>query len=136
MSVLFYLSTLPTFIMWFMVVLGFMAAYHLIYVYAITPYNEYRLISEGNLAAAYAFAGSMLGYVIPLATAMIYASTKLDLVSWAIVALVIQSATFLVFWFIYRDMPKQIENDNRAVGVFVGVLSLSVGILNASTMVY
>ena len=39
----------------------------------ITPHNEWQLIKNNNTAAALAFSGTLLGYVIPLSSAAINA---------------------------------------------------------------
>ncbi len=56
----------------------------------ITPHNEWQLIKNNNTAAALAFSGTLLGYVIPLSSAAINAVSIPDYFAWGGIALVIQ----------------------------------------------
>ncbi len=54
------------------------------------------MIREGNIAAAVALNGGLLGFVIPLASVIAHSATLVDLVAWGVVALVVQLGEFLV----------------------------------------
>mgnify|MGYP000550283025 CR=1 FL=1 len=60
----------------------------------ITPHNEWQLIKNNNTAAALAFSGTLLGYVIPLSSAAINAVSIPDYFAWGGIALVIQLLVF------------------------------------------
>jgi len=65
------------------------------YVYQwVTPYNEKALIRQGNLAAAIALAGALIGYVLPLASALSHTVSLPEFAAWATLAGVIQIAAF------------------------------------------
>lgn len=72
----------------------------------ITPHNEWQLIKNNNTAAALAFSGTLLGYVIPLSSAAINAVSIPDYFAWGGIALVIQ---LLVFAGVRLYMPALSE---------------------------
>jgi putative membrane protein len=110
--------------------LAFKAVYQ-----AITPHNERALIRAGNSAAAVALGGAVLGYVIPLASALSQTHSLLEFVAWAALAGVIQIAAF---WGVRRivlpDVSTRIENGEMSAGLYLLTISLAVGILNAACM--
>jgi putative membrane protein len=108
----------------------FKAAYQ-----AITPHNEGKLIREGNPAAAVALGGAVLGYVIPLASALAHTVSLPEFVAWALVAGVVQIA---VFWIVRRvalpDISARIERGEISAALYLLMISLAVGVLNAASM--
>jgi len=88
---------------------GFTLIFKAIYRW-ITPHDEGALIRSGNMAAAVALGGALLGYVIPLASALAHTATLPEFVAWAILAGVIQIVTF---WVVRRvalpDVSARIE---------------------------
>ena len=53
----------------------------------ITEHDEIALMREGNVAAALALAGTMIGFAIPLARTITQSASLLDMLIWALVAL-------------------------------------------------
>lgn len=102
----------------------------------ITPHDEWRLIKENNLAATYGFIGALLGYIIPLASVAINSFNLLDYLLWGAVALVVQLLVFTAVRLFIRDISQRIEENQHAAGLFLGAVSLGVGILNAACMTY
>lgn len=101
----------------------------------ITPYNEFQLIRDGNLSAAMALSGVAIGLALPLGSLAIHAVSLVDMAMWAGIALVVQLVLYLAF---YRLMMVRsaIESDNRAVGLYLGMMSVGMGILNAACLTY
>ena len=110
--------------------LMFKALYRLI-----TPHDEGKLIREGNIAAAIALGGAVIGYVIPLASALSHTESLPEFVAWAILAGVIQIVTF---WAVRKvalpDISARIERGEIAPALYLLTISLAVGILNAACM--
>jgi putative membrane protein len=110
--------------------LGFKAVYQWI-----TPHNEKALIREGNAAAAMVLGGAILGYVIPLASALAQTRSLLEFIAWALLAGLIQIA---VFWVVrrvaLRDVSARIERGEMACAIYLASLSVAVGVLNAACM--
>jgi putative membrane protein len=101
----------------------------------VTPYNEGKLIREGNVAAALALGGALVGYVLPLASALSNTVTLLEFCAWAALAGVIQIAAFtLVRVVVMKDVAARIEKGEIAAGVYLLSISLAVGLLNAACM--
>jgi len=101
----------------------------------ITPHDEGALIRAGNSAAAVALGGALIGYVIPLASALTQTHSLPEFVAWAILAGVIQISTF---WIVRRvalpDVSARIERGEMSSAIYLTVISLAVGILNAACM--
>jgi putative membrane protein len=101
----------------------------------ITPHDEGALIRAGNPAAAIALGGALLGYVIPLASALAHTETLPEFVAWAILAGVIQ---VVAFWVVRRvalpDVSARIERGEISTAIYLLSISLAVGILNAACM--
>lgn len=110
--------------------LGFMALYRLV-----TPHDEGKLIRQGNVAAAVALGGAVLGYVIPLASALSQTHSLAEFAAWAALAGVIQ---ILVFWGVRRlalpDVSARIERGETASAIYLMLISVAVGIINAACM--
>ncbi len=101
----------------------------------VTPYNEGELIREGNVAAALALGGALVGYVLPLASALSNTVTLLEFCAWAALAGVLQIAAFtLVRVVVMKDVTARIEKGETAAGVYLMSISLAVGVLNAACM--
>lgn len=101
----------------------------------ITPHDEGALIRGGNSAAAVALGGALLGYVIPLASALTQTHSLPEFVAWALLAGVIQIATF---WLVRRialpDVSERIARGEMSTALYLLSISLVVGILNAACM--
>ena len=128
-------SGFPAFIINFAAALALLAVFLFIYI-KITPYHEIDLIRAGNLAAAASLSGAMLGFAIPLAQAVAQSDSLIDMLIWAGIALVIQLLVYAVVRLIIPGISKDIPEGHVAQGVFLGMLSLATGILNAACMTY
>lgn len=106
------------------------------YVYQwVTPYNEKALIRQGNMAAAIALAGALIGYVLPLASALSHTVSLPEFAAWAALAGVIQIAAFTgVRLVALPDVQARIENGETSIGVYLAGISIAVGVLNAACM--
>lgn len=71
------LSTFPNFLAYFAGGSGLTAIFVLLYT-NLTPYREIALIRAGNTAAAIAFVGALLGFVMPLASVIAHSASLLD----------------------------------------------------------
>jgi putative membrane protein len=112
----------------------FTLAFKVIYQW-VTPYNEAKLIREGNVAAALALGGALVGYVLPLASALSNTVSLVEFCAWAALAGVIQIAAFtLVRVVAMKDVSARIEKGEIAAGVYLMSISLAVGLLNAACM--
>ena len=131
----FSLAGFGSFLLYFGMAVMFVVAYVSIYVH-VTPYREFALIREGSAAAAASLSGTLLGFVLPLASAVIHSVNTLDMAVWAVVALVVQIAVYLVVRALLPGIVRHIPEGRVGAGVFLGAVSLAAGILNAACMTY
>ncbi|HVL42515.1 MAG TPA: DUF350 domain-containing protein [Brevundimonas sp.] len=122
------------FIIAFLAAVLFFAAFKFIY-QRVTPYNERTLIREGNVAAAVALGGALIGYVLPLASALSHTVSLPEFAAWALLAGVIQIVSFIfVSRVLYRALAARIEAGELAAGIYLASVSIGVGLLNAACM--
>jgi putative membrane protein len=112
-----------------------LAVFSAIYI-RITPYREFALIREGNMAAAFSFSGTYLGFVAPLAAAVKYSVNPIDMAIWGVVALVIQIFAYLVCRMLFPTVTVDIPAGKQSTGFVLGIMSLGVGLLNSACMAY
>lgn len=113
---------------------AFTIAFKVIYQLA-TPYNERTLIREGNVAAAITLGAALLGYVLPLASALEHTVSLPEFAVWALLAGVIQIVAFTVVRvLVMRDFSDRIARGELAAAIYMGSISLCVGLLNAACM--
>jgi putative membrane protein len=128
-----YLSTLPNFLMYLglsVVLLGVFMGLYLV----ITPQHELRLIHQGNISASVVLIGTLLGFALPVASAMAHSVALLDLALWGAVAGAVQLLTYLVLRMLIPDLRQQIETDRISVAILLAGLTLCMGLLNAAAM--
>lgn len=102
-----------------------------------TPYDERALIAQGNMSAAIALGGAIIGFALPLASALTVTVDPIEFAAWALLAGVIQIiASLIVRRFVVRDMVERIESGNVATAVYSAATSIGVGLLNAASMTY
>jgi putative membrane protein len=112
----------------------FTIAFKLIY-QAATPYNERNLIRDGNVAAAITLGAALLGYILPLASALEHTVSLPEFAVWALLAGVIQIVTFtIVRMVVMRDFSERIVRGELAAAIYMASISLGVGLLNAACM--
>lgn len=129
------LAGLPSFLAHFGLAAALTIAFAFIYT-GLTPHREWTLIRQGVTAAAVAFGGSLLGFVLPLASAISQSVNIVDAVTWGIVACVVQIIAFVVTRFVFRDLPSKIAQNDMAAATILAAISLAVGVLNAACMVW
>jgi putative membrane protein len=130
-----YLAGLPAFLAYFGVSVALLIVFGVVYS-KLTPHHEFALIKANKSAGAVAFGGSLLGFVLPLISAISNSVSVIDCVLWGAVAFVVQIATFFSLRIFIRDLGQRIANDEMASGVFVAFTSVAVGALNAASMNY
>lgn len=112
----------------------FTVAFKLIYQW-VTPYHEHALIREGNTAASIALGGALIGYVLPLASALSHTVSLMEFAAWALLAGVIQILVFVtISRMAFRNLVVRIEAGEIAAAVYLAAISICVGLLNAACM--
>ncbi len=120
-----------SFLLYLFSALCLLAAFVVVYVKS-TPYKEFELIRQNNVAAAVCLAGATLGFVLPLASSIYYTHSLVEMLKWGFVTGCIQ---LLVFW-VMRHYAGAIEEGKLAPAIFLASLSIGVGLLNAVSISY
>ena len=125
---------LPAFLIYVGLSVGLVALHASLYM-AATAHDELALIRQNNPAAAIAFAGSLIGYSLPLAVAAQHSATLLVFLVWGVVAILVQVA---IYWFfrllMLKDVSARIDRGEVAAGILLGAASLVGGIVDAACM--
>ena len=121
------------FLVYLAVSLAYLAVFIAIYV-RITPYREMQLIREGNMAASFSLSGAILGFIVPLASAIQHSVNLVDMAIWGLVAMAVQILAFVVVKLCIPSITRDIPEGKGAQGFFLGSLCLGAGLLNAACM--
>jgi putative membrane protein len=129
------LAGLPAFLLYFGLGLLLFVAFAMIYV-RITPYRELALIRDGNLAAAISLSGALLGFVLPLASAIAHSVSALDMVAWGAIASIVQIAVYFVVSRLVPDFAVAIAAARVAPAALLAAVAVGIGLLNAAALTY
>ena len=129
------IAGLPAFLLYFVVGSLLVALYLVAYSF-VTAHDELALIRRNIPAAAIALGLSLLGFALPLSSAIINSVSIIDCVIWGVIALLVQIATYLAVRLLIPDLSTRIEANEMAAALFVGAASLAAGALNAASMSY
>ena len=128
------LQGLPAFIAYFCLTVVAVVAYLAVYM-RITPHDEFILIRNNVPGAAVALGLSLLGFALPLASAVAHAANLLDCAIWAVIALVVQIGVFYAIRIPVPDLSNRIAAGEMASAIWLGLASLTAGLLSAASMV-
>lgn len=129
------LDGLPPFLAYFAVAIVLVLIFIGLYTW-VTPHSEMDLIRANNPAAALAFGGALIGFALPLSSAITHSLSLLDCAIWGAVALVVQVLTFTVLRFSIKQLPERIHNGEIATGILSAAVAIAVGLINAACMSY
>jgi putative membrane protein len=102
-----------------------------------TPYDEKQMIASGNAAAGIALGGAILGFALPLASALTQTASIVEFALWAVLAGVIQIVASLVLRrIVVRDLVSRFQDNNVATASYIAATSIALGLLNAASMTY
>jgi putative membrane protein len=129
------LAKLPDFALFFAGSLALVGLYLLIYTLA-TSHNEFGLIRQNNLAAALSLGLSLIGFALPLSSAIVHSTTIVDLAVWGIVAIIVQLVVYALVRLVLPNLSSRIASGELAAALFLGAASLAAGVINAAAMSY
>jgi putative membrane protein len=127
------LAGLPAFLVYFGVSAAIVVAYLFTYT-RITPHDEFGLIRENVPAAAIALGLSLLGFVLPVASAIAHAANIIECVVWSVIALVVQLIAYFVAQVVDPHLAKRIAAGELASAIWLGLVSVAFGVLSAASM--
>lgn len=130
-----YLATLPNFLIYLAVSIALLTGFVTVYV-LVTPQHELPLIRHGNVSASVVFGATLLGFALPLASAVAHSVNLTDLLVWGVVAGVVQAVASVLLRLVIRDLRAHIEADRISVAITMASLKLALGLLNAAAIVY
>jgi putative membrane protein len=129
------LAGLPAFLVYFCTGLFAVVAYLFVYT-RITPHNEFQLIRDNDPAAAIAPGLSLLGFVLPVVSAIAHAANVADCLIWSAIALTVQIVVFFLVKIPVPNLSARIASGELAPAIWLGLSSLAAGTLNAASMIY
>jgi putative membrane protein len=129
------ISGFPLFALYFVLGLALLVVFVAVHAH-LTSYRELKLIRDGNVAAAISFSGAVLGFVLPLASAVVHSVNPVDMVAWGIIAFIAQ---LIVYFAVNRLVPhfgEAISEGKIAPATLLATLAVAVGVLNAACLTY
>jgi putative membrane protein len=127
------LAGLPAFLLYLLVASVLVAAYLFIYT-SITPHNEFALIRRNVPGAAVALGLSAIGFALPLASAIGHSINVIDCAIWGLIALMVQVAVYYLIRLTVPDLSERIQAGELAPAIWLGLMSVTAGILSAVSM--
>ena len=131
----FSLSGFDDFLVYAGLCVVFVYAYMIVYMWVV-PYNELKLIKEGNVAAAVSLSGAVLGFTFPLAAAVRNSVHPWDMMLWGLIAAGVQLLVYVAVRYTLLNVTRRIANGEVATGTVLAAISVSAGMLNAACMTY
>jgi len=99
-----------------------------------TPYDEMLLIRQGNCAAAFSLGGTLLGFSVTIAAALMHTGNYYQFLGWGAFAMALQLAVWGAVTRLLSMSKDQIEANNVAFGGLLGAISFSIGLVNAGSV--
>jgi putative membrane protein len=125
----------PAFLVYFVVAGAVVVAYLLVYTW-ITPHDEFALIRANVPGAAMALGMSMIGFALPVGSAIAHSANIIDCVIWSVVGLVVQVIVYFLARIPDPDLSRRIAAGETASALWLGLASITGGILSAASMTY
>jgi putative membrane protein len=129
------LAGLPAFLVYFCTALIAVIAYLFVYT-RVTPHNEFQLIRDNDAAAAIALGLSLLGFVLPVVSAIAHSANVIDCFIWSLIALIVQISGYYLVRVPVPKLSERIAAGELAAAIWLGLASLAAGALNAACMIY
>ncbi len=129
------LAGLPAFLVYFCT--GVVAVMLYLFVYMrLTPHDEFALIRNNVPSAAVALGMSLVGFVLPVVSAIVHSANVLDCLIWSVIALIVQVAVYYIVRIPVPNLSERIALGEMAPAIWLGLASFAAGALNAASMVY
>ena len=128
------LAGLPAFLVYFCTAIIAVVVYLFVYT-RITPHDEFKLIRDNDPAAAIALGLSLLGFTLPVVSAIAHSANVFDCMIWSLVALVVQVIVYYAIKIPVPNLSAKIAAGELAPAIWLGLSSLAAGALNAACMI-
>ena len=128
-----FLSAVGAFLLYFVAGAVVMVLFTVLYL-RLTAHDELALIRSGNLAAGIALSGTLAGFAIPLTRGIVQSASLLDMLAWALIALIVQVLVYLAARFVLSDLSSRIERGETSAASFLATISVIAGLINSASM--
>ena len=129
------LSGLPLFLAYFCLSLVVTSVY--LYLYTLlTQHDEFELIRADVPGAAISLGLSLLGFALPVASAIAHAANIVDCIVWSVIALIVQVGVYYLVRIPVPDLSKRIASGQLAPAIYLGLASATAGLLSAASMTW
>ena len=128
------LTGLPAFLVYFCTAIFAVVVYLFVYT-RITPHDEFKLIRDNDPAAAIAPGLSLLGFTLPVVSAVAHSANVVDCLIWSLIALIVQVIVYYVVKIPIPNLSAKIAAGEVAPAIWLGLSSLAAGALNAACMI-
>jgi putative membrane protein len=127
------LTGLPAFLAYFCLSVAAVIAYLLVYT-RITAHDEFELIRKNAPGAALSLGLSLVGFALPLASAIAHAADIVDCAIWSVIALIVQIIVYYGARIPVPDLSRRIASGELAPALWLGLASMTAGLLSAASM--
>ena len=129
------LAGLPAFLAYFCVSTVAIIVFLLVYT-RITAHDEFELITKNSPGAAVSLGLSLLGFSLPVASAVAHASNLVDCIVWSIIALCVQIIVYYAARIPVTNLSQRIAAGELAPAIWLGLASVTAGVLSAASMTW
>jgi putative membrane protein len=129
------IQAVNSFFLHFVSALMLTALFSTVYIW-ITPYPGFNLIKDGKYAPAVSFSGALLGFVIPLSSAICVSTSYISMLFWALFAMSAQIGVFILLRNSFPKLCRDISEDLSAPAILLASASLASGLLIAACLSY
>jgi putative membrane protein len=84
--------------------------------------------------AAVALGLSAVGFALPLTSAIGHAANVVDCAIWGVIALIVQIAVYYLVRLTIPDLSERIQKGELAAAIWLGLTSVTAGMLSAASM--
>ena len=102
----------------------------------VTQHNEFQLIRDNDPAAAIALGLSLVGFVLPVVSAIAHSANVVDCLIWSLIALIVQIIVYFIVKIPVPNLSARIAAGELAAAIWLGLSSMAAGALNAACMIY
>jgi putative membrane protein len=94
------------------------------------------LIRDNDPAAAIALGLSLVGFALPVVSAIAHSANVMNCLIWSAIALIVQIIVYYLVKIPVPDLSAKIAGGQMAPAIWLGLASLAAGALNAASMIY
>ena len=100
------------------------------------PRDSQQELEDNPAQAAIALGLSLLGFVLPLVSAIAHSANVWDCLIWSVIALIVQIIVYYIVKIPVPNLSARIAAGELAAAIWLGLASLAAGALNAASMIY